>query len=401
MQFSYIALDKSGDQSKGIVEASTSYEAREMVRAQGLKLINMRQRQAKSGRSLTHIPQFTTRVKKSVQSGLQDVSTLLGASVPLNEALNVASRQSKNVRATDIFSNLADQVANGDSLDSAMEASSWNFDPMCIALVRSGQESGAIEISLNQYLEITDRWSRLRSKVLGALIYPVMVLACGVGVVVFLSTFVLPAITDIIEDTGGELPWMTRAVIGLSQLVHQWWWLGVVCILLLGFSWRVLRKNTKVQRTVSWFFLRFPLIGEMTKNQHIAHTCALLSGLLKSGMQLVEALRLTAGATSNILMQEDLDHAVEAIEDGEDPGDALQGNVLPEVIAHVFVVAQSPQRVEELLDRLSVDFDRRLDQSLQRFVTMFEPIMILLLASVVGFIALSVLLPIMEAGNVS
>ncbi|MCA9303178.1 MAG: type II secretion system F family protein, partial [Phycisphaerales bacterium] len=386
--YAYTAVDERGKECRGEIEAPTPFDARSRIRDQGFKPIKLRElTKSTSGAprfvSSFRRPELSSQVRHAINAGLEDMVTLLGAAVPLEEAIRVTARQVKSPRASRVFQGLADEVANGESLSDAMGMSNWPFGTMCCSLVASGQESGSLERAIRQYLAIKDRWSKLRSKVLGAMMYPMMVFGTGIGVVVFLSTFVLPAIVDVLEDSGGQLPWMTRVVIAFSGLLTNWWWL-VILVLVAGiFAVRTLRKHESVRRPASWCLLKFPLIGVMTKNQHIAHTCALLSGLLKSGMQLVEALRLTSDATGNILLKEDLDRAVRAIENGEDPGEALKGNMLPEVIAHVFVVAQSPERVEELLDRLAADYDQRLDQSLNRFVTLFEPIMILVLASVV------------------
>lgn len=401
--FQYAARDQAGKLRRGVIEAASPFEAREGVRRLGLRPESVTESRKKARReaSVHQLGYWSVRDRAAVLDAIGDLHTLLVAAVPLREALGIIAEQGSAGYTKRIFSELHERVTGGASFARALQESAHPFSSMLIAMVESSEWSGRLEEVLEEYLAIQLRWRALKSKVTGALIYPVIVVLTSVIVVGFLTGYVLPPIVDMLIDTGRELPWSTRVVIAISDMVTGWWWLMLGASLLFILAWTRLAKVSKVHLAKERVLLRVPVLGRLVVEQQLAYMCSLLHGLLKSGLPLTKALKLTMDSVTLRHMQQDLDSSVQSIETGVSPQDALkQCSVIPTVISHVFVVSNSPDRVEHLLTTLSSEYDRKVEQTLQRLMAAFEPIMILVLASVVGFVAFSVLLPIMEVGHV-
>lgn len=401
--FQYAARDQAGKLRRGVIEAASPFEAREGVRRLGLRPESVTESRKKATReaSVRQPGYRSVRDRAAVLDAIGDLHTLLVAAVPLREALGIIAEQGSAGYTKRIFSELQERVTGGASFARALQESAHPFGSMLIAMVESSEWSGRLEEVLEEYLAIQLRWRALKSKVTGALIYPVIVVLTSVIVVGFLTGYVLPPIVDMLIDTGRELPWSTRVVIAISDMVTGWWWLMLGASMLLILAWTRLAKVSKVHLAKERVLLRVPVLGRLVVEQQLAYMCSLLHGLLKSGLPLTKALKLTKESVTLRHMQQDLESSVESIETGVSPQDALkQCSVIPTVISHVFVVSNSPDRVEHLLTTLSSEYDRKVEQTLQRLMAAFEPIMILVLASVVGFVAFSVLLPIMEVGHV-
>jgi len=401
--FQYAARDQAGKLRRGVIEAASPFEAREGVRRLGLRPELVTESRKKATREATvHQPGYRSiRDRAAVFDAIGDLHTLLVAAVPLREALGIIAEQGSAGYTKRIFSELQERVTGGASFARALQESAHPFGSMLIAMVESSEWSGRLEEVLEEYLAIQLRWRALKSKVSGALIYPVIVVLTSVIVVGFLTGYVLPPIVDMLIDTGRELPWSTRVVIAISDMVTGWWWLMLGASMLFILAWTRLAKVSKVHLVKERVLLRVPVLGRLVVEQQLAYMCSLLHGLLKSGLPLTKALKLTKESVTLRHMQQDLESSVQSIETGMSPQDALrQCSVIPRVISHVFVVSNSSDRVEHLLTTLSSEYDRKVEQTLQRLMAAFEPIMILVLAGVVGFVAFSVLLPIMEVGHV-
>lgn len=401
--FQYSARDQAGKLQRGVIEAASPFEAREGLRRLGLRPESVAEsrKRAKPGAAVRKSGYRSFRDRAAVLDGIGDLHTLLVAAVPLREALGIIAEQGKSGYATQVFFAMHERVSGGLSFAKALQVSAHPFDSMLIAMVESSEWSGRLEEVLEEYLAIQLRWRALKSKVTGALIYPVIVVLTSVIVVGFLTGYVLPPIVDMLLDTGRELPWSTRVVITISDMVTGWWWLMLGASLLLLLAWKRIGRVGRIHLAKERLLLRIPVLGRLVVEQQLAYMCSLLHGLLKSGLPLTNALKLTKDSVTLLHIQQDLESSIQSIVTGVSPQDALKEcSVIPTVISHVFVVSNSPDRVEHLLSTLSSEYDRKVEQTLQRLMAAFEPMMILVLASAVGFVAFSVLLPIMEVGHV-
>jgi type II secretory pathway component PulF len=275
------------------------------------------------------------------------------------------------------------------------------FDKLCIAMVDAGEASGNLDGVLERFTGFRERWLRLKGRIVGSLIYPAVVLTAGIGVSVFLMTVVTPGLLQALAETGRPLPASTRAVKWFSDALVKWWWAGPLALAAVVVGVRVLLKHPSAMLAWHRGLLRLPVLGRILRCQEVTRICVVLSALLRSGVPFVGALRIARGSTRNLVIRAGLDSCDRAIQAGCDIGEAVErSGAFPQTVVRVFAVGQSSGRMEDLLDRLAEDFDHRVQHDLQRLVALLEPVLIVLLASLVGVIAFATILPILEAGNV-
>jgi type II secretory pathway component PulF len=390
--------------SSGTIVADTPWQARQALRDRGvrpLQVVEMRSATGPSGAGSAR-PLFSRPGRRGAEliSAIRELSTLLAVGVPLTEALDTVAEQHHGAFAAGLVQ-VRDRVSSGSSMAEAMRQRPDLFDDITIAVVEVGENSGRLEETLETLADFKQRWSELGNHVVTALIYPVMVLIMAVGVSIFMMTFVVPSILTGLADQGRELPWVTRAVKFVSDLMvdHGWWALpgaiGVGALVGLVLN----RPGAKL-----WWHglsLRLPLIGQIIAKQAVVRIATVVSTLMKSGVAFERAVEIARSVTGNRVIGAALEQCAAAVRSGSDIAQALAGTrAFSRTVVQVFAVGQESGRLEEMLDRLARDHDRQVYTLARRLTTFLEPVMIILLAVIVGFIAFATLLPILEAGNV-
>ena len=401
--YSYKAFEGASPVN-GTVAADSPRAARDALRDRGLTIQHVaaerNERAASAGISL-RLPTLSTRTQSArVAAFTRELSTLLAVGIPLLEALDTLHRQHKGAFA-DALLRLRDRVAGGVSLADAMAEQPGLFDELSTSMVRVGESAGTLELVLEQLADFKERSAALRNRITTALIYPAIVALMAVAVSIFLMTFVVPQLLAGLLEAGRPLPFATRVVKGLSDGLLQWWWL----LLLVSFSTVVgvvlaLRTPAGLLR-LHRLQLRIPLLGELVRKQAITRVSVVMASLLRSGIVFDHAVRIAAGATPNLVLRDALLRVEQAVTGGRDISLAIeQTRAFPPLVVQVFSVGQDSGRLEEMLDRLARDYDAQVALAAGRFTAVLEPILILFLVFIVGFIAFATVLPILEAGNV-
>jgi type II secretory pathway component PulF len=330
----------------------------------------------------------------------RDLSTLLGAGIPLLTALETTARQQRR----DFRRSLAllrDRVAAGVSLAEAMAQQPDVFDELAVHMVEVGEHSGSLEPVLARLADFQEKSLRFKNKVLNALAYPCFVLAMAGAVTVGLMTFVIPKLLESLIESGHPLPWPTRVVKAMSDfLVGQWWvlLLGAGAVLaLLGIA----KRSEPVRRWWDRVQLRIPFFGQLIQKQSIARVALFLVTMLRSGVVFVRALQVAQRATPNRHIREALGRCESAVRNGREISDSLnETGAFPPVVVQIFSVGQQSGRLEEMLDRLATDYEQQVAMASERLTALIEPVLVLLLVGVVGLIAFATILPLMEAADV-
>lgn len=400
--YSYQASSDASDRViGGTIAADTPRQARDRLRDRGLVVRDL---------SEVHVATATpgprkrrVRVRRGkraqVTAFFQELSTLLEVGVPLLEALDTLANQHRRSFQSVILL-LRDRVASGASLAAAMREQPGVFDELSINMTEVGEDAGTLDASLARLAGFLERSDQLRDRVGTALIYPAIVTAVAVCAAVFLMTFVVPRILEPLIEQGLPLPWPTRVVKGASDFALTWWplILGAIAAI-VGVAAAYLRTDRGRRR---WHrsLLRLPLIGEMVRKQELVRVAVVLSTLLRSGIVLVRALQIGQRSTRNLVLRDALRDCESAVSAGGDVTDALRRSaVFPPVAVQVFALGQESGRLEEMLDRLAVTYERQLAAAAQRLAAVLEPVIIVLLALGVLFLVMATILPILEAGN--
>jgi type II secretory pathway component PulF len=396
--YAYSAFDRQERPARGVVMADSARAARDELRGRGLIVEDLREHIAKPRvfSLLFRRKGLTTQMANM----LRELATLLSVGVSLVDAIDILSRQQKGALQTSLLT-LKDHISGGSNLADAMKRQDDVYDSLVRHMVRVGEHAGNLDKVLDQIADFKERSLQLKDRIVGAITYPAIVLFTSLVVVVFLMTVVVPMLLTSLLEAGAELPWPTQVLKSLSDLllVHgMWLGIGVVLsLIVLVFTVRSHRGKLIWDR----FLLKVPILGSMIHRQAISRISMVISTLIKSGIEYVDAAKIAAGATRNQHLSQGLERSIALIREGQDIGPALeQSGVFPLVVVHVFSVGQASGKLEEMLDRLAETYDRQVASLATRLTSVLEPILIILLAVFVGFILFATLLPILEAGNV-
>ena len=400
--YSYKAFEGASPVS-GTLAADSPRAARDALRDRGLTIQNVtqqRDRAAASG-SAFRLPTFSTRTQSArVAAFTRELSTLLAVGIPLLEALDTLIRQHKGGFANALL-RLRDRVAGGASLADAMAEQPELFDELATSMVRVGESAGTLELVLEQLADFKERSAALRNRITTALIYPAIVLCMAVAVSIFLMTFVVPQLLAGLLEAGRPLPFATRVVKALSDGLLGWWWLLLLVAVAAGVGLTLALRTPAGRLRWHRLQLRIPLLGDLTRKQAITRVSVVMASLLRSGIVFDAAVRIAARATPNLVLRDALLRVETAVTGGREISLAIeQTGAFPPLVVQVFSVGQDSGRLEEMLDRLAKDYDAQVALAAGRFTAVLEPVLILALVFIVGFIAFATVLPILEAGNV-
>ena len=397
--YQYRGTDAAGRSLRGMIAADTLRAARDRLRESGVIVNRIEERALRSQAGLF------SQLKRRRYSGaltefLRELSTLLQAGVPLLEAMDCSLPQVRTGLQASLVA-LRDRVSTGESLATAMQQESWLFDDMMIGMVRVGEHAGNLEEVLDQVSTFRENSSQLRDRVLSAIMYPAIVLCVSVAVSLFLMTVVVPMLLKNLEELGSKLPWPTRVLKSLSDLLlgHGWWLILVIAaIAIAALAWT---KSKSGRMFVSKFALKVPILGTLIRKQAIGRMSLVIACLLRSGVELVEAFAIAEKSCSNLVIQKSLAQIRADVQTGVGLKEAVARHaVFPPAVAQIFSLGQQSGQLDSMLDRLGRDYDRQATVLSGRLTAVAEPILILMLSVVVGFILFATVLPILEAGNV-
>ena len=300
-----------------------------------------------------------------------------------------------------VIQGLTDCISAGTSLAEAMDQHPVWFDELCVNIVRVGENTGSLEGALKRLADFKEKTQELRSRVITALLYPAVVFIMGLAVTVFLMTFVVPNLLKALSEAGKELPLVTRIVKAASDVLVGWWWailIGAACFVLL---FRVVLRTEWGRFSFDRLALGFPMLGDLNRKENISRIAVVMAALLRSGLQFVEAIRITKRTIRNSVYRRAMADYERAVTAGSDVAEPLKASgVFSPMVVQMLAVGQESGELEDLLEQLAEAYDREVDTATRRLTSLLEPLLIVLLAILVGFIILATILPILEASNV-
>jgi general secretion pathway protein F len=396
--FEYTQVSRTGQESRGVVDAPSLGEARRRLRTAGIHVSAVVERQSEAQEPNTPKQRRTGRISvRDLSASTRQLSVILLAGMPLVGALSALVQQLGRNRLGQIFAQVRDRVNEGASLARALEEHPSVFPPIYVSMVEAAETAGTLETVLSQLADLFERRAKLGNKVRSALAYPVFMLLVGSGVVVFILSFVLPSITKLFLEMKMRLPWPTVVLIRTSDLASHYLW--GLALLVVGLSaGSVYWFHTGPGRKV-WdrFKLRCPLFGSLVLKLTLARFCRTLSVLLTSGVPIVEALRLAEHVAGNVVIGQAAADAREAISHGDTLAQSLgRSGFFPPLVVSTIAVGEQSGTLEEGLARIADLLDGDVETRLSTLTSLLEPVMILVLGAIVGFIVLAMLLPIFD-----
>jgi general secretion pathway protein F len=400
--YDYTALDAKGKSISGIIDADGAVAARQKIRKAGHFPVSLREVKdsdaVKSEKQTFSIKDYFSRVRPSeVAIMTRQLATLIGAGFPLVSALEALMVQFPSPALKKMIARVKDAVTEGSSFADALSHYPAVFSGIYINMVRVGETSGTLEIVLNRLADITEKQEELKSKVVTAMIYPLIIMIFGVLMLFFLFIYVIPNITSIFKDMGQQLPLPTQILITTSDLFKTYWWL--LFIFLIGFLllFRKIRKSAKGRRWMDQKLLALPMIGPLAGKLATAQFTRTLGSLLDNGVSMLPAMGIVKNVVGNVIITEVVENAGVEVGKGQALSKTLNsGNVFPPMAIQMIQVGEQSGDLEEMLTKVAIVFEREVETSIMRLTAMLEPIMVLLMAGGVIFIILSIFLPILE-----
>lgn len=402
--FEFLAERPDGSSQRGTLTAETARHVRDTLRSQGLHVREVSSRSSGSERKALTSPTSTLRLpwlrrRTIVAQVIRELSTLLSAGISLIDAIDTLLKQHQG-RIHLSLQQLREQVVQGHSLNEAMQQQPDVFDPLCLSMVHVGENSGNLEQVLSILADFSEKSLRLQNRLLNAMLYPFIVMVASVGVTIFLMTAVVPQLLESLLQTGKPLPWPTVILKGTSDILLEYGWIMALVGTSLGLVTLYLIRTPRGRWLRDRLLLRLPIFGSLALKQSISRISFVMATLMKSGVVLVRSMEIAAGTCHNVVIQKALSDVRDLISSGRDAGQALQStSVFPPLVVQIFAVGQQSGELDRMLERLAEDYDRQVETVATRLTTLLEPAIILLLTTIVGFIMLAVILPILEAGN--
>lgn len=405
-KYFYHALDREGKQQLGVVDAESQALAINDIRSLGLyptrvreatKRDEKRARQKKKGLDEFYIGGVKF---KQIMVMTRQLSTLIDAGLPLLRSLNVLIAQQKPSKLRDILREVSQDIQSGGTFADALSKHPKQFDRLYVNMVRAGEVGGMLEVVLQRLAIFMEKRQALIRRVRGAMIYPIAVLLIAAGIVAFLLVKVVPVFAEIFEEFGGDLPAPTKFLIACGDFMVYRWWLLVVCINAFIITMKVLFKFKAVNRVKDIVVLKVPLIGDFVIKVSVARFARTLGTLITSGVPILQALRITRETISNSVVQDAIDKVHDSIKEGETIAAPLDSTkVFPAMAVNMIDVGEETGQLDAMLVKVADIYDDEVEAAVEAMLQLMEPAIIIILGGIIGFIVVSLYLPIFTLGD--
>lgn len=398
--YTYIwsGLDKSGNQSKGKIQAPTTAEAKAILRRQGVAPRKV----SKEG----SIGLFSARSKpiKPVDMAFftRQVATMLKAGVPLIQGLEIVSAGVEKDALRKLILEIRDSVNGGTDLAKSLAKHPLLFDDLFCSLVAAGEQSGSLETMLDRIASYKEKLESLKAKIKKALTYPIAVLAVGLLVSVILLLKVVPQFQGIFSNFGADLPGFTLMVLAMSDFVQQWWWIIGLSTIAFAYGFvQLKRRSTRFANQLDILTLKLPVLGPIMRKAVIARFARTLSTTFAAGVPLVEALESASGASGNIVYKD----AIMQIRNAVSTGQSLQNSmmmtgVFPNMVIQMIAIGEEAGSLDSMLDKVASFYEEEVDNAVDNMSSLMEPFIMVVLGTLVGGLVIAMYLPIFKLGAV-
>jgi len=408
--YNYVARDSLGKTVSGVSEAENEQVLVRRLRERGfwVQRVTLARGEVPAVPGAAALPKGATglsslfmRVKgKDLAVFCRQFATMFNAGVSLVRCLTVLEEQAPSYSLQQIIRDIQASVEGGETLARAMSRWPKVFSNLFIGLVRAGEVGGVLDETLNRLATFLEEDQRLRRKVRSAMTYPVLVLCFAVCVVIGLVTFILPRFMEVFRDLGisDTLPTPTRLLMAFSNLLTTRWWLFLIVVIAVVFVF-IQYRNTKVgKRHWDWLKLKLPVFGKLNHKIALARFSRTLSTLLVSGVPILQAMETTSGTLENEIIADAITGARTAIREGEPIGDPLsRSGLFPPMVVQMITIGEETGSLDQMLSKVADFYEGEVDATLQSLTAALEPLMIVMLGGIVGFIVISMFLPLIHA----
>lgn len=403
--FTYTAVKPgAGDQIQGKIDADTLRDARSKIRARGEVPVSITEIKVGGTGLAKYLPTISVGgFQKEVLIFTTQLSSLIRSGITLTEAIKVLSEQTQHREFSNIL-NIVHQnlVEKGLTFAESLKGYPKCFSPLYVSMIRAGESTGTLPQVLTRLATQAKKKEAIEGQVRSALTYPIIMCVCGLGVVIFLLSYLVPKIIPILKQQDKALPKATEILLAVSDFVELYWWVLIFMAGAMVFLYKWIVSIPRGRYTVDRLLLTFPIFGDLNRKAAVSRFCMTLSSLLKSGVKIEEALKIVEQVVGNAVVAETVDQIADKIREGESIAGPLQRNkVFPKVVTYMISIGEKAgsDELQEMLDNISDSYDVELEQSAEKLTSALNPILLIFLAGMVVFILLAILLPIMNMSS--
>lgn len=402
--FEYTGILEAGGKSvKGYKDAENIRALRTVLRKEGIMLTSAAEgaeKKQKESKNVDLLAPLRRVNLGDVAVMTRQLATLVRAGIPLVESISALTEQVEKEQMVRVLSTVRDSLRTGTSFAKSLGEHPKVFPPLYVNMVAAGEASGNLEAVLERLADFMEGQARLKSKVMGALAYPLVMVFVGTGLVSFLMVSVVPKLTSIFDNIGQSLPWYTQLLIFTSSVISDYWW--AILMLIGGVTWWFRRWKKTEKGNLRWDTMRlsFPVFGRLNLLVALARFTRTLATLLASGVQLLPAMEIGRNVLENVKLEGVISDAIASIREGQSIAEPLKrSGAFPPMVTHMIAVGEKSGQLENMLENVSRAYESDVETRISALTSLLEPAMILIMGGAVGFIVLAIMMPLMQMNN--
>ncbi len=408
--YRYSAIDRGGARKSGEITAESEKDVKGSLKSMGLTLLTVDKKPGSGNSNSKGVAKqqksgfkFLKSVKlKEITLFSRQIATMISSGVSLLKSMTILSEQNENPLFKSILEGVKNDLTSGIPLSSAMSKYPKQFNKLYVSMVKAGEASGALEVVLDRLAIGLEKDQILRGKVKGAMIYPIIVLVVAFGITFGLLTFVVPTFTKMFTEAGMKLPALTQFVADLSNWLKTFWWVVIGGIVGIGVAFKKYRETEKGRRNIDQLLLKLPIIGIFMRKDSVARFTRTMSTLLESGVPILTAFDIVADTVGNVIMSEAVLTAKASIKEGNTIARPLaDSGQFPLMVTQMIEIGEESGAITEMLSKVADFNEREVEEAVTAVVSAIEPLAIVLMAVLVGFIVIAMFLPMFKISDIA
>jgi type IV pilus assembly protein PilC len=397
--FIWEGTTKKNEVKKGEIEATDENAVRGLLRRQGFKSIEVRK---KPKDLLEYLPFLKGKIKqKNVVVFCRIFSTMINAGLPLIQCLDLLAQQEQNKAFSTIIRSIKEDIEGGTSLTNALKKYPKIFDDLFVNLIAAGEAGGILDVILERLSSYMEKAMKLKSRVKGAMTYPVAVLVISMAVVALLLLKVIPVFQKMFEGMGGKLPGLTQALIKASEFTQKYFLFIVVILVIIYIAFTRFYKTEKGRWIVDSLVLKAPIFGDLMKKVAVAKFSRTLSTMMSSGVPILEGLAIVSKTSGNVVVENALLKTRQSISEGRSIAEPLaETGIFPPMVVQMISVGEATGALDSMLSKIAAFYDDEIDVAVDSMTALLEPVMMVFLGGIVGGMIIAMYLPIFKLASV-
>ncbi len=403
--FAFEAVDSNGQKVKSDVTASTKDDAIKQIRQKGLKPTRIAPKKggaapaggagADKKKKKKGFALFDNVKPAQVTTFTTQLSTLQDAGLPIVRSLKILEEQQKPGRFKDQLEAVAEEVEQGSTFSEALSKYPKTFDKLYISMVKAGEAGGVLDVILRRLATFMEKSEALKKKVKSAMIYPTAVISVAVVILIVIMVFVVPAFKKMFEDIGQNLPLPTQMLLTTSNLLKAYWYLIPGIPIFFMVVYRLIARTEKGERALDALKLKMPVFGNILKKSAVARFCRTLGTLIASGVPILEALRIVKDAVGNVVIASAIDEVHNSIREGDTIAEPMrQSGIFDELLVNMIDVGEETGELDKMMMKIADNYETDVDVAVEGMSSLLEPLLIVSMGLIVGFIVISLFLPL-------